>query len=405
MNELSELPLTVDEGIAVVATPAPAGGGTSRQRIPYIDNLHILLTVLVVVHHAAVGYSDIPLWYYNEPPTDRSSVILDVLLILDQSFFMGFFFLLSGYFVPTSYDHKGGREFLRDRLIRLGIPLALFAFLLRPVLEARRYASVSAEAAAKGAELSYWRFYLSSWNPGPLWFVEVLLVFCAVYALARRFLPRCAVAPPASAARTRPARHFMAAILGYSLTLALLTCLWRTVVPAGQFWPILGLPTPAYMPQYATLFVVGLVACRRGWAQALPVSAGWYGLAQALVATLLVALVAVLARTVFAANTRTWAPSAYAIWESLFAAGVIVALLVLYHQKVNHQGPLASFMSAHCYAVYIIHPLVLVGLGYALRWLHTIAVLKFAILTAFAVPLCWLVAAMVRAIPHAKRVI
>jgi fucose 4-O-acetylase-like acetyltransferase len=32
---------------------------------------------------------------------------------------MGFFFLISGYFTPGSFERKGLRSFLKDRLIRL----------------------------------------------------------------------------------------------------------------------------------------------------------------------------------------------------------------------------------------------------------------------------------------------
>jgi fucose 4-O-acetylase-like acetyltransferase len=350
MSNLTESSRGVDAHDAPSETPAAAiatatRGGPPRHRLLYIDNLRILLTGLVVIHHAAVTYGDIPMWFYTEQAKDRSGVVLDVLAIFDQTFFMGFFFLISGYFVPTSYDHKGGRAFLRDRLIRLGIPLVVFSVLLGPVLSARFYAFARAEAAAKGADLPYWSFYLSSCNPGPLWFVEVLLLFCALYALARRFWTGLVAAPPIEVARVRPLAGFMVAILGYSLALAVLTSLWRMVVPVGQYWPIVGLPTPAYLPQYASLFVVGLVACRRGWAQALPVSAGWFGLTQALIASVAAVPVAMWASNAFAASSGTWGQILYATWDSFFAVGVIVALLVLFRQKLNRQGTLASVMS------------------------------------------------------------
>jgi hypothetical protein len=77
------------------------------------------------------------------------------------------------------------------------------------------------------------------------------------------------------------------------------------------------------------------MACRRGWAQSLPVSAGWFGLTQALSASVAVVPVALWARSAFAASSRTWGQILYAIWDSFFAIGVIVALLVLFRQKLN----------------------------------------------------------------------
>jgi len=46
----------------------------------------VWLTALVVLHHAAVTYSHIPLWYYYEAPHDDSATVLDVFLALDHSF-------------------------------------------------------------------------------------------------------------------------------------------------------------------------------------------------------------------------------------------------------------------------------------------------------------------------------
>jgi glucan biosynthesis protein C len=74
---------------------------TTQPRLLHVDNLRTALTVLVVIHHAAIGYSNVPLWYYTEPATDSSGTLLDVVLVLNQSFFMGAFFLISALFVPA----------------------------------------------------------------------------------------------------------------------------------------------------------------------------------------------------------------------------------------------------------------------------------------------------------------
>ena len=45
---------------------------------------------------------------------------------------MGFFFLLAGYFTPASLERKGYARFLGDRFLRLGLPLLAFIFILGP---------------------------------------------------------------------------------------------------------------------------------------------------------------------------------------------------------------------------------------------------------------------------------
>jgi peptidoglycan/LPS O-acetylase OafA/YrhL len=62
-------------------------------------------------------------------------------------------------------------------------------------------------------------------------------------------------------------------------------------------------------------------------------------------------------------------------------------------------------VSAHAYAVYVIHPVVLVALGYALSGVQAPAVAKFALLAVLAVPLCWVMAFLVRALPGARKVL
>ncbi len=378
---------------------------TPRPRIFYLDNLRILLTVLVVLHHVAVIYGDIPLFYYTEPAKDPSGAALDVLLMLNQSFFMGFFFLIAGYFVPGSFDRKGGRAFMKDRLVRLGIPLLAFIVLLRPILMAGLYPKIHAMLAEQGTDLPYWLLYLVTWDPGPLWFVEVLLVFSGLYVLYRKYRGedvQTQSSDPAQVGAWAPGRG---AILGYALTLGVVSYLWRFMVPLGQYWPIVGLPTPAYLPQYSSLFVIGMLAYRRGWLQALSGAAGWFGLAMVVVASAVLLPLIAQADLKLAIGHGTWQSMVEALWESLFAVGVIVALLVLFRQRLNVQGWWGRFLSEQVYTVYIIHPLVLVGLGHAFAWLNAIAVVKFAIVAALALPLCWTFAYLIRSIPLARRVL
>ena len=51
-----------------------------------------------------------------------------IFIDINQAYFMGLLFLISGYFSPQSLDRKGPARFVRDRLIRLGIPLVVAVF-------------------------------------------------------------------------------------------------------------------------------------------------------------------------------------------------------------------------------------------------------------------------------------
>jgi glucans biosynthesis protein C len=373
---------------------------TTYPRLRYVDNLRTVLTALVVIHHAAIGYSNIPGWYYVEPPTDSTATLLDVLLLLNQAFFMGAFFLISALFVPDSYHRKGASRFLRERLLRLGVPLLLWLLVLRPLVTVGSYTEARDAAAQHGTELPYWLFYLQSFNPGPMWFVEVLFVFSALYVLWRRLAGESRDASGSAPANGRAPGAV--AIVGFVIGLALVTYLWRIVVPMDTRF--LGLPTPAYLPQYAALFAVGLIATRRGWLAGLSGTVGRVGFAIATVAA--VALVLVLVSTGDAIlGQATWPSLVTASCEQALAVGIVLGLLVLFRERLDHQGSRRRFLSAHAYAVYVIHPVVLVALGYALSGVQAPAVAKFALLAVLAVPLCWVMAFLVRALPGARKVL
>src|SRR5260370_41631088 len=105
------------------------------QRELYIDRLRSVMTVLVVLHHTAITYGAPGGWYYNElrPSGSVSSLLLTLFVATNQAYFMGFFFLLAGYFTPASLERKGYARFLGDRFLRLGLPLFAFIFVLNPL--------------------------------------------------------------------------------------------------------------------------------------------------------------------------------------------------------------------------------------------------------------------------------
>jgi peptidoglycan/LPS O-acetylase OafA/YrhL len=370
-------------------------------RLGYVDNLRVLLTVLVLAHHSALTYGALPLWYWTEPSTSGSGIALMVLAVVNQLYFMGFFFLLSGVFVPGSVDRKGPGAFARDRLIRLGVPLVAYWLVARPVLHLRDWPERSADGE------TFLHFWFTVGDAGPLWFVEVLLVMSLAYAAFRALRARSAArAGTADAVATdvepqpQPVRFRAVAALVGALTVA--TFLWRLVVPAGTYWEFVGLPSPAYLPQYTFLFVVGVLAARRGWLAGLTVRQGWVALVVAVVSLPLALGAAALAT---APGAGAPAQVAATLTENVFAVSIIVALVVLFRERLSGRPAWAGLAAQNSFAVYLVHPLVLVGVAMLLAPLVAPAGVKFLILLALAVPLCWLFAYLLRRIPGVSRVL
>lgn len=368
----------------------------SRTRLGYIDNLRILLAVLVLAHHAALTYGPLPAWYWTEPSTSPSGMALLAFVVITQCFRMGFFFMIAGLFVAGSVDRKGSGSFVRDRLIRLGIPLLAFTVLLRPVL--------SLHDRSQGQPfLEYW---FTTAEPGPLWFVEVLLVLSLAYVAVRwlrsRFGGQAADGGrPADLGGSAGAVTWQG-IAGLVGLLTLVTFLWRLAVPMGTFWDSVGLPTPASLPQYVILFTVGVLASRRGWLAGLTARHGRVALIVSLVTVgpLLGAIFLVIAP-----GEGLLLQGAESLLESVFAVSTIVALLVLFRDKVSGQHAWVRSAGRSSYAVYVIHPLVLVGVAMLMAPQVAPAGVKFLILLALAVPLCWGFAYLLRRIPGVSRVL
>jgi len=77
-------------------------------RIFFVDFLRATIVTPVIVHHASIVYAANTPFYYVETTTNVLAVIVLVLFqLLNQAWFMGLFFLVSGYFTPTSLDREG----------------------------------------------------------------------------------------------------------------------------------------------------------------------------------------------------------------------------------------------------------------------------------------------------------
>ena len=126
---------------------------------------------------------------------------------------MTLMFFVSGLFVWRSLERKGGVSFLRDRLLRLGVPFLFGAMVIPPIAHFASYLQTS-DAPTFGA---YWRAWwaLSDRPIGPMWFNAMLLVFdfaaVGLLAIAPKWGER--IGALASRGGERPARFFAVALI------------------------------------------------------------------------------------------------------------------------------------------------------------------------------------------------
>ncbi|MCA9908089.1 MAG: acyltransferase family protein, partial [Anaerolineae bacterium] len=226
-------------------------------RLYFADHLRAALAILVVLHHIAIVYGASSPFYYVEPPFEEPVAFksLLVFVLFNQAWFMGAFFFLAGYFTPGSYDRKGPGSFLRERLVRLGIPILIFTFVLSPIASLGSYLMPTSLTGI--TDPPTWQAYPDMIGLGPLWFVAMLLVFSLGYSLWRKLTgDRTPDAPGKAAAPGYLLVGF------FILALALVSFLFRMIVPLGQevsvFVYFLSFPTIAYLPQYLSFFILGI---------------------------------------------------------------------------------------------------------------------------------------------------
>ena len=393
---------------------SPVQAATGRtSRLFFIDNLRTGLIILVVLHHVALVYgASVEGFYYIEPPFTAPLAFLALLVfaLVNQSWFMGAFFLLAGYFAPGSFDRKGPGSFLKDRLLRLGIPFLIFYFVLNPI---SRIGWWLMPASLTGITTPLtWQAYPHLIGLGPLWFVAMLLIFSFGYAAWRRLTRNRTLS---SMSRSSLPSYLHIGI--FILALALVSYLVRIIVPLGEevslFVYFLSFPTIAYLPQYLSFFVLGTVASRHDWFRTLPRSMGVVGFVTAVVAGVLLFPLAFSGRVFSLEITEPlgflgnghWQSAAYALWDSIFAVGMCLGLITLFRRSFSGQGRFGTFLSQHSYAVFVFHIPIVVFLAFALRGIDLAPLLKFGMAAVIAVPTFFAVAYMVRKIPLVSRIL
>ena len=368
-----------------------------------IDALRASTTLLVVLHHTALTYGAIGGWFYREIATDRSpsSLLLVLFCTVNQAWFMGLFFLLAGYYTPAALNAKGPWRFLGDRLLRLGVPLLVFGCVLGPI-------TIALAQTARGRpfiDALLWLWQHGVFEKGPLWFAWALLLFALAAVLWHvGVTPRARPSDATSMSRRFPSNTALAVA---ALATGAVAFALRLAWPVGQErWGLqLG-----YFASYVLLFIAGCAAAAPRWLESLPAAQvrTWRRIAWLALPVLPIA--GLLGRSVpglRGPGEGGWNALAaiYAFWEPLLAWGVILALLQRFQLRFEVLGTVWQRLARRAYAIYVIHPPVVVGVTLAWRSVAAPALLKFALSGSVACLLCYLLAGVLLRVPGVKRVL
>jgi glucans biosynthesis protein C len=351
----------------------------------------VLVIAVVVVWHTATAYLGGSDWYYMDRTTSKVWTTAFFPASVISLFALGPLFLVAGWFSARSLAHRGPGGFARTRLLRLGVPLIVFIFLINPL------ASYLGDLGRRlHPDLAgYWGG--AAYAAGVMWFVAALLAFSLAYALLRRLH-----APPA-ARRWSGAQVIVAAAALIAVT-AFVVWRWWPPDDASTF---LDLRWQSW-PQGAALFGLGAWAGEAGslegltaWARRL----GWAALAAAVLFAALGVYEQARGQLESTLHSASWPSLLGIVLYGIISVAFTVWFTALIRARWSGDGPLRAQAGRASYATYVLHPLVLTAIMVAFAALALAPELTFLIVAVVAVPVCFAAGYAATRVPGISKVL
>lgn len=369
-----------------------------------LDRARTFLTLVVLLHHAVIPYT-----YFGH--TDPASWIgFDIVVLATDSFFMAMFFFLSGLFTWPGIARKAPSVFLRDRLLRLGLPFAIAAFTVIPL-------AYYAIALRENPELTFAAFWwkmitVGPWPSGPIWFVWVLLAFDLTASLLYRVSSH--LVDPVNRISVRGFEQPAV----FWLLLAVVTAI--VYVPAllyfgankwFEFGPF-SVQASRILLYFAYFFIgvsVGAANFDRGILSAdgqLP-GRRWLWVIATLIPYCLMWGMIYIKREILGnpGVLPHWYQAIYGTFLVLFSAAILLAILAFFLHSKTPGPTLLDRMQADAYGMFLVHYPIVLWIQYALFSYELPAIVKAAIGFVLTVMLSWGLTAALRKIPGASHVL
>lgn len=294
------------------------------KRLDYLDNLKVFLTVLVIFHHAGQAYLPGAGWGYHPSNPAESVEGIWRFFSINASFFMGLFFLISGYFIPQSYDKQGFGVFIWKKFLRLVIPIIAIAGLISVLTQQVDFAH--------------------------LWFLQQMFVYSLFYALLRLLTKGKTISEP------RKYPHLLPFIFALALVLGVVDYYVWKAYPNDEFMWVLGFlrGKPVHFVQYVTMFFLGIIAFRQNWFSRMPRMVG--------LITLIVGLVLAVASWFRGDNAlgQYFGPY-WQIYSSFMGVLLCFGLIWLFREVFDQSNQFMKWCSAQAYGAYVVHLLLMLG--------------------------------------------
>lgn len=341
----------------VATTPAekpPAVTAAERQipgRMLFLDTLRTVLIAGIIVAHAATHYIGGGAWIEHQELAGKILiVVLGAAGLLGGLFWIGLFFLIAGFLAYRSLEHHGTRFFVRERVVRLGIPFLIYLVAVEPLLQYWLYCISLPEGTPREDFLAYVGARWLEIGPGPLWFAADLLIFSLAYAAWWHLVPQRTPGIPG-----RLPTHLLPLL---AAAIAIPTFFVHLYFPLDthQYWDL----HLSQWPQYIMLFWFGAYWSRQGWPLALPTKT-WRACGLVTLAAAACLAAVGLAGGVLGGEASLFTGGWH--WQALLTAGVEGVLAVygspwvleFFRRYVARQNELVRQLCRSAYGAFVFH--------------------------------------------------
>jgi hypothetical protein len=379
--------------------------------------LRAFVTVLVLAHHAVLAYHPFapapptsllaqPRWWQTFPVVDAQRWSGFALLVgFNDIFFMSLMFFLSGLFVWQSLQRKSSGRFLRDRLLRLGLPFVGAAATVAPLA----YYPTYLQAGHRGWS-GFWHewFALGTWPAGPAWFVWVLLAFDLIAAALFMWMPRWGESlGRLLASASRPPLLFFATLVGASAVVYIPMALACNPFRWTGFGPFFF--QTSRILHYLLYFLVAVGIGAYGLERGLLIRDGKLARRWLLWSVMALLVFGVTTGVVIVAMAAKSSPHA---WEAVASFGFCLscatssfAFLALFLRFARTPGRILDSLRDNAYGMYLIHYACVSWLQYAVLKVELTAPVKGLTVFVGTLAISWSVTAALRRIPIIARII